>query len=70
MSVAWPCNTAEAKVIVSGQLFGYAMLFGQYLGHECPSYVNRSFGAVELKRMRLRLELGGGPQKLDPDSAL
>ena len=65
MSVAWPCDTFEAKGVVAGPLFGYAMLLGQYLGHECPSYVNRSFGPIELKRMKPLLELGGGPQRFE-----
>ena len=65
MSVAWPSDTVEAKVIVAGQLFGYAMLLGQYLGHECPGYVNRSYAPVELKRMKPLLELGGGPQRFE-----
>ena len=42
MSVASPQNMIEAKVIVPSQPLDNATVFGQYLGHECPSYRNRS----------------------------
>ena len=41
MSVAWPPDPVQAKVIVPWQMFGNAPVSGQSLGHECPSYRNR-----------------------------
>ena len=48
-SVAWPWNAAEAKVVAAWQDVRHCDSAWQYLGHECPSYRNRSYG---LKRFR------------------
>ena len=41
MSVAWPGNAVEAKVVVPWRPFDNPTISGEYLGHECPSYRNR-----------------------------
>ncbi len=51
MSVAWPWNNVEAKVIVTSQPFDSATVLGQYLGHECPSYRNRNCATAHRARI-------------------